>query len=141
MSRESVLGRAAVGVHVDAREALAGELVGNNIPRCVNRRARTMDRGRALGVPSCRLLARVLHAHGLAHGSGQDSSIHGRVVRIAASIGPRSNHPDRARLLLGHVEGKRNSVANEMRLLRAGPAGDIAVLDLGYRTGGTHTGV
>src|SRR6516225_5660472 len=141
LARQRVLGRAAVGVHVDAREALAGELVADDVAGRVDGGAGAVNGGGALRIPSRRLLARILHAHRLADRIGQHRGIHRRVVGVAAAVGTGADHPDRAHLLRRNAERERDAVAHEMRLLRAGPAGDIAVLDLDQGAGRPHAGV
>src|SRR4029077_8140262 len=59
-SGAGVLGRPAVGVYVDAGEALAGELVGDDVAGGIDGGAGAVDGGRALRVPPRRLLAGVL---------------------------------------------------------------------------------
>src|SRR5438105_15781245 len=54
---------AAVGVHIDTRKALADELVSDHLARGINCRARSVNRGRAFGVPARALLAHVLYAY------------------------------------------------------------------------------
>src|SRR5262249_58285602 len=60
---------------------------------------------------------------------------------IAAAVRAGSGHPDRSHVLDRHADRVGNAVAHEVRLLRAGPAGHEAVLDLDGRAGRTHGGV
>src|SRR5262249_30122885 len=141
LARQRVLGRAAVGVHVDAREAFAGELVADDVAGRVDGGAGAVDGSGTFGIPSRRLLARILHAHRFADRIGQHRGIHRRVVGVAAAVGAGADHPDRAHLLRRNAERERDAVAHEMRLLRAGPAGHVAVLDLHYGASWPHAGV
>src|SRR6266550_3153538 len=142
MTRQRIDRRAAIGVHVNAREALADEVVGDDVALRVHRRAGAVNRGRALGIPAGALLARVLHAHRAASGLGHDGGIHRRVVGVAAAVAAWADHPDRAHLLQRDADRARNAVLHEVRLLRAGPAGDVAVVvDLNQGTGRSHAGM
>src|SRR5262249_60949653 len=62
LARQRVLGRAAVGVHVDARETFAGELVADDVAGRIDGGAGAVDGGGTLRIPSPRPLPRVLHA-------------------------------------------------------------------------------
>src|SRR5271166_5197851 len=141
LSGKRIPGRTSVGVYVDAREAFARELVGNDIACGVDCGARPMDGSGPLRVPSRRLLARVLYANRLADRFRQDSSIHRGIIGIAATIGAGADDPDGAHLLRWNIERERDAVLNEVRFLRASPAGDIAVLDLDRGAGGAHAGM
>src|SRR5262249_51458906 len=66
----------------------------------------------------------------------------GGIVGIAAPIGPWTDDPDRTHLVERNAERARDAVLHEMRLLRAGPAGDVAILrDLDQCAGRSHAGV
>src|SRR5712692_9572841 len=52
-----------------------------------------------------------------------------------------SHGPDCPDLVHRDTKNVGNTVTNEMRFLRAGPAGDFTILDLDDRTGRTHTSV
>ena len=103
-------------------------------------RARWMEAG-PFGIPAGRLRARVLHAHRTAGGFRQHRGVHGGVVGVAAAVGAGADHPDHVDLVGRDAERAGDPVLHEMRLLRAGPAGDVAVLDLDQRAGRAHAGV
>src|SRR5262249_51214690 len=67
--------------------------------------------------------------------------IHSGVVGVAAAIGAWADHPDDMHLVHRHADGAGDAILDEVRLLRAGPAGDVAVLDLDQRTGWAHAGM
>ena len=126
---------------VHPREALAGELVGDDLAGGVERGARLVDRGRALRVPAGALVAHVLQPHWLADRLGQHGGVHGAVVGVVAAIGAGARLADDAHLIERHAERGREALLHEVGLLRAAPAGDIAVLDLDQRAGRTHAGM
>ena len=141
MTGERVLRPRAIGLHVDAREALAEELVGHDLVRGVERGAGLVDRGRALRVPAGALLAHVLQPHRLAGELREHRRIVGAVVGVVAAIGAGADHPDAVHVRGRHLERAGEAVAHEVRLLRAGVAGDAAVLDLDHGAGRAHAGV
>ncbi len=141
MAGQRVLRPRAVGLHVDAREALAEELVGHDLVRGVERGTGLMDRSRALGVPAGALLARVLQPHRLAGELGEHRRIVRAVVGVVAAIGAGADHPDAVHVFGRHLERAGEAVAHEVRLLRAGVAGDAAVLDLDHGASRAHAGV
>ena len=129
---------AAVGIDIDAGEALADEVVGDDIALGIERGARVMDRSRTLRIPAGALVAHILHAHRLADGFGEHGGVHRRVVGIVAAVGARTRRPDHVDGILRHFQDGGEAGAHEMRFLRAAPAGDLAVLDLDQRAGRPH---
>ena len=141
MPSKRVDGLAAIGVDINARETLAEEVVGNDPARRIDRRTGTVDRCRALWVPAGALFAHVLHTYGPADGSRHHRCIHRRIVGVAAAIGARAHGPDRPNFFDRNAEYIRNSVPDEMRFLRTGPASHFTVLDLHDGAGGAHAGM
>ena len=130
-------------LHVDAREALAGELVGDDVARARRcaARARWIEAGPfgSQPVPWSRVYC---SAHRLADRLGQHGGVHARSRR--RRCGRRSR--DRSSRCTCTLSSGTPSIAatpslHEVRLLRAGPARDLAVLDLDQRAGRPHAGV
>src|SRR5262249_28767180 len=141
LSRKRVPRSTAIRIHVDAGESFAGELIGNHAARRVYRCPCVVNGSRTFWIPARRLLARILYAHRPTSRLRQHCGIHCGIVGVAASIGTRTNDPDRANLLDGNTQCQRDSVLDEMRLLRAGPARHVAVCDLDESAGRPHAGV
>src|SRR5258708_12184154 len=85
-ARQRILWLAAVGIDIDPREPLAGELIGHDVAGRVERHAGLVDRCRPLGGPAGSLFAHVLEPHRLAYALRQHGSIHGAVVGILAAF-------------------------------------------------------
>src|SRR5438045_3640931 len=138
MPREGIHGLAAIGVDINAREALAEEVVGNDFAGRIDRRTGAVDRCRALRVPAGALFAHILHAHGLPDSSRHHGGIHRRVVSVATTIRAGAYGPNRPDSFDRDAEDIRNTIADEMRFLRAGPARHLTVLDLDDGTRRAH---
>ncbi len=123
---------AAVRVDIDPREALGEEVISDDVPLGIDAGAGAMDGGGALRVPAGALLAHVLQAHRLADRLRQGRGIGGAIIRIVAAVGTRAGLPDHVHVLERHAELRREADLHEVRLLRAGPAPDLAVLDLDH---------
>src|SRR6267154_1618918 len=132
---------ATVGIHINARETLAEELVCGDISSRINRGTGTVNRSGPLRVPSGPLLAHVLYAHWFADRPRHDSRVHCGVIGVITAVGARPHGPDCPDLVDRDAEHVRDAVANEMRFLRAGPASHLAVLDFDNGAGGAHGGV
>src|SRR5437879_1830348 len=117
MTREGIDRFAAVGVHINAREALADELVSNDLASGVDRRASAMDRGRTLWVPAGALLPHVLDAHGLGDSFCHHGRIHRRIISVTPAVGARAHRPDRTDFIRWNAEHVGNAVTHKMRLL------------------------
>src|SRR5262249_48894374 len=94
LARQRVLGRAAVGVHVDAREALASELVADDVAGRIDGGAGAVNGGGAFWVPSPRPPSRVLCSHPPAPPLWQPPGIPRRVGWLAAAAWAGAAHPN-----------------------------------------------
>src|SRR5258708_1537881 len=129
---------ALVRVHVHAREALAHELVGDDVALRVKRRLDLVDRGRALRIPAMAFVAHALHPHRPPDLARQHRRVHGGVAGIVAAIRAWTHHPDRAHLLKRQLQEVRKAFADEVRLLRAGPDRRMIGLGVDDGAGGSH---
>ena len=135
---ERVLRLAAIGVHVDAREALAGELVGRDVAGVIECHAGEVDRSRSFGVPAGALLAHILQPHRPPDRLRQHRGIRRAVVGVVAAIGAGTGGPFDVNILQRHPQSGGQSGLDEMRLLRAGKTRHVAVLDAHKRAGRSH---
>ena len=100
-----------------------------------------MRRGRPFRVPARALVAHVLHADRTSNGFRQHRRVHDCVVGVVTAVGARPRGPDHTHGIDRHVQGGREALLHEVRLLRTAPAGDFAVLDLDQRAGRPHAGM
>ena len=132
---------AAVGIDVDAREALAQEIPRDDIARRIELGAHLVNGRRRLGIPAGALIAHILQPHRPAGGLGEHCRVHGAVVGIVAAIGAGARGPDHAHIIPRHLQDGGESLLHEMRFLRAAPTGDMAVLDVDQCAGRPHAGM
>ena len=108
-------------------EALADELVRDDLAGRIDRGARAVDEAGPFGSQPMPSLAHVLHAHRTSGGLREHGRVDGAVVGVVASVGARDRPPRSRAPCPGACRASRDAVAHEMRLLRAAPAGDVAV--------------
>jgi len=99
VTRQRVLRLATIGVDVDARVPLAGELVARDLARRVECEAGAVDRGGAFGVPPGSLLAHALQPHRPPDQLSQYGSVHGTVVGVVAAVRAGAGGPNHAHFL------------------------------------------
>ena len=118
---QRVVRLAAVGVDVDAREALADEVVGDDVAGGIDRGARVMDRGRTLRIPAGALVAHILHRTGLPTALASTAASIAAVVGIVAAIGARTRRPDHVDLVLRHFQdgGEAGAARNAISACRS----------------------
>ena len=103
-------------------------------------RARWIEGG-PLRVPAGALITQILQAHRLVDGFGKQRGVHGGVIGIVAAIGAGTGRPFHVDVVLLHLQDGGKPGAQEVRFLRATPAGDMAVLDLDQSAGRSHAGM
>ena len=76
---------------------------------------------RALGLPCMLLFARQLHAHGAAHGAGQQDSVGGHIIGAVAPIATGRLQSHDIDLRFRKRKEQREIASENVRILRAGP--------------------
>ena len=76
---------------------------------------------RALGLPCMLLFARQLHAHGAAHGAGQQDSVGGHIIGAVAPIATGRLQSHDIDLCFRKRKEQREIASENVRILRAGP--------------------
>ncbi|MDT4833035.1 hypothetical protein FQZ97_666200 [compost metagenome] len=79
----------------------------------------------ALGLPRMLLLARELHAHRRTHGTREQRGIGRHVVGAVAAVAARGLHAHDVDLHVVHAHELREIGAQDVRVLRAGPAAQL----------------